>query len=164
MSDLLSEEWGLGRMKITRRHLPHWELEGSTYYLTFCVLRGTLSRAERNLVLEHVKSGDGRFYALLGAIVMPDHAHAILKPKPNVALSRIVKGVKGVTARRVNQQRGARGPLWQDEYWDRIIRDQEELRQKLEYMLNNSVRKGLVEDPWRYDAWFFNEEAFELRS
>jgi hypothetical protein len=49
-----------------------------------------------------------------------------------------------------------RGSIWQDESWDRIIRDQKELDEKLHYMLYNPVRKGLVEDPWEWDGWLYN--------
>jgi len=34
-----------------------------------------------------------------------------------------------------------------NESWDRIVRDQTELNEKLSYMLNNPVKKGLTEDP-----------------
>jgi hypothetical protein len=54
----------------------------------------------------------------------------------------------------VNESRGARGSLWQDESWDRILRNQDEMEEKLRYMLNNPVEAGLVEDPWLWPGWF----------
>jgi hypothetical protein len=48
----------------TRRHLPHWTLPGSAYYVTFHLAAGELTPAERRIVLDHVKSGHGRFYDL----------------------------------------------------------------------------------------------------
>ena len=142
---------------IYRRKLPHWRLEGSTYYISFKLAQDVFSQRERQIVLKHIRSGHGRFYTLLACVVMPDHVHTILKPHKGVELSRIMKGIKGVSARQINQARGARGTLWQGESWDRIIRDEAELGEKFNYMLMNPFKRGLVEDPWRYDGWFFND-------
>src|SRR6476661_3561210 len=100
-------------LKKTRRNLPHWTLDGSVYFVTFRLLEGVLVPAERVLVLDHVKAGRGTFYALLAAVVMPDHVHIILKPNPGFNLSRIMKGMKGASSRLVNEARGAKGRLWQ---------------------------------------------------
>jgi hypothetical protein len=41
--------------------------------------------------------------------------------------------------------------VWQDESYDRIIRDDQELEEKLLYMYNNPVKAGLVADPADYE-------------
>ena len=146
-------------LEITRRHLPHWRLEGSTYFVTFRLLQGELDPEERRVVLGHVKAGHKKYYHLLGAVVMPDHAHVILRPNPKVSLSRITKGTKGVTARLVNTMRGRAESLWQDESWDRIVRDQNELDEKMGYIFDNPVRAGLVDDGWKYDGLYINPEG-----
>ena len=89
---------------------------------------------------------------------MPDHVHLLLQPMPGVSLSRIMKGIKGVSSKRLNDLRGTRGPLWQDESWDRIVRDEEEFIEKLNYMLNNPMKSGLCDDGWTYEGWYFNPE------
>jgi hypothetical protein len=33
------------------------------------------------------------------------------------------------------------------------------LDEKLQYMLDNPVRAGLVTDGWDYDAWYVNQKA-----
>jgi REP element-mobilizing transposase RayT len=116
-----------------------------------------LDAPERQIVLEHVKSGAGACYTLIAATIMPDHAHLLLTPRSQTGLSRILEGIKGASARLVNQHRNSQGKIWQDESWDRIVRNQDELDEKLEYMLNNSVKKQLVTDPWTYDGWYYNE-------
>jgi putative transposase len=145
-------------LKITRRRLPHWTLPGSTYYVTFCVADGTLSAEERRIVLTHVKEGHGRYYDLAAATVMPDHVHLILKPLGGYDLPRIVKGIKGVTARLVNARRGAKGRLWQEDCWDRILRDTTEFDQKLQYMYDNAVKARLAAEGGDYDYWYFNPD------
>jgi len=148
-------------LKITRRKLPHWTLKGATYFVTFRTLRGELSVGEQKTVLEHIKEGDGKFYELIAVVIMPDHIHILLIPMEGYALSRIMKGVKGVSAHKINLIRKTKGNVWQDESYDRIIRDQEELNEKLNYMLNNPVKKGLTDDPWNYHGWYFNERYNE---
>jgi thiamine-phosphate pyrophosphorylase len=140
------------------RRLPHWRLDGATYFITFRVKTGELRAAERTLILEHLRTGDPKFYTLLAAVVMPDHVHILLRPAQGVELERIMKGTKGATARKVNDVRAVRGHLWQDECWDRIMRDQAELNEKIEYCLNNPVKKGLVVDPWDYPWWFYKSD------
>ena len=146
------------RLTITRRHLPHWTLRGSTYYVTFHLAAGELSAEQRRLVLTHVKSGHGRFYDLAAAVVMPDHVHVILKPRSDFTLSNILKGIKGVAARLLNQQRNTCGRVWQEESWDRILRSADEFDEKLQYMYENPVRAGLVDDGSAYDGWYCNPD------
>jgi REP element-mobilizing transposase RayT len=107
--------------------------------------------------LDHVKSGADKFYLLIAAVIMPDHVHVLIQPLDTFDLSRICKGMKGVSARLVNQSRRVNGYLWQDESWDRIMRNQDELDEKLQYMLDNPVRKGLISDGWLYPWWYYNE-------
>ena len=46
--------------KITRRHLPHWQIAGATYFLTWrCADGVTLSEAERDIVLAASATGMG---------------------------------------------------------------------------------------------------------
>ena len=146
-------------LRRTRRRLPHWRLPGATYFITFRLLSGQLSPEERKLVLEHLLSGDPAFYSLIAAQVMPDHAHMLLCPNPARSLSQIMKGIKGVTARKLNKNRGTKGRVWQDEYFDRIVRDNSELMEKLQYMFHNPLGRGLVEDPLDYDGWYVKDLA-----
>lgn len=134
----------------TRRNLPHWQIEGSTYFVTFRSASGDFDEEERLLVLRHIISGDDQFYRLAAGVVMPDHCHLLLRPLSNYTLSRVMKGIKGVSSRLVNQHRGTTGQIWQDESWDRIVRDGEEFQEKLIYIVENPVRAGLVKVPEEY--------------
>ena len=142
---------------IRRRKLPHWVLKGATYFITFRAIQRELSVDEQKIVLEHIKEGDDKFYELIAAVIMSDHVHVLLTPRENITLSRIMKGIKGVSAHKINMLRKTKGNVWQDESYDRIIRDQGELTEKLNYMLNNPVKKGLTDDIWNYHGWYFND-------
>ncbi len=228
--DVLSTE-GIGSdLTITRRNLPHWQLGGSTYFVTFRVREGvTLAPEERAMVLQsclygHPEGvagggacptnrnggtatngcskaaqigkagagkgsgertgegacptcGDGGTAALAcwenrkvgwrlhAAIVMPDHVHLLLTPAEVksggwVPLSKIMQGVKSVTSHRINKRRGRKGPLWQDESYDRVIRDEDEFNNKLKYICENAAKAGLAGDSFEY-AFFWWEGSEE---
>ncbi len=141
-------------LKITRRHLPHWQLGGSIYFVTFRTKRIFLKEAERARILGHICEGDGKFYDLFAAVIMPDHVHVLLRPREGYDLSRVMKGIKGVSARVINRERCMRGTVWRDESYDRIVRDGREFDQKLIYMYENPIKKGLAPDPSLYCGWF----------
>ena len=141
----------------TKRHLPHWTLKGSTYFVTFRAKQAELTIGEQRLVLEQIKEGNHRYYDLIAAVVMPDHVHIVLTPKAEYSLSNIMKGIKGVSAHKINVKRKTSGSIWQDESFDRIIRDEDELNEKIAYMFHNPLKKGLTEDPWSYHGWYYAE-------
>jgi REP element-mobilizing transposase RayT len=89
---------------------------------------------------------------------MPDHVHLLLRPKKEYSLSRVMRGIKGVSAHKVNQHRGTKERVWQNESFDRIVRDGIEFDQKLKYMYNNPLKKGLTIDPSHYIGWFYNKK------
>jgi len=144
-------------LKITRRHLPHWSIEGAIYFVTFCVHGGTFDSDEQSIMIQHITESDGRFYDCFAAVVMPNHVHLLLRPKAGTSLTRIMHGIKGAGARKINQHRHSMGKVWQSESYDRIIRDQIEFDEKLNYMLNNPVMKQLTDDPGNYGGWYCNK-------
>ena len=149
----------VAELKITRRHLPHWSLEGSAYFVTFRATWGIVfNEEEQRIVLEHIKEGNETFYHCYAAIVMPDHVHLLIRPNERMTLSRVMHGLKGVSAHKINLHRGTNGQVWQDESYDRIVRNDVEFRNELNYMYNNPVKKGLTEEPEKYAGWYLNDE------
>ena len=129
-------------------------MQGAAYYITFKLKDGHLTGEEVRIVLEHIKSGQSRFYLLVAVQVMSNHVHVILTPKDGFSLSRILKGVKGVSAKLVNEYRGQSGSLWEQESYDRIIRNQIDFDEKLNYMYENPLKAGIAERPEDYQGWF----------
>ncbi|MBM4168938.1 MAG: hypothetical protein FJ215_07245 [Ignavibacteria bacterium] len=77
-------EWTEGEWIVKkRRHLPHWQMRGATYFVTFRIGRGAMTPDEQVLVLDHIRGGSEKYYKLHAAIVMPDHAHILITPKKN---------------------------------------------------------------------------------
>jgi len=139
-----------GKLSKSRRRLPHWELGGATYFVTFRLLKGVLSDKECQIVLDHLIDGEGVFYNLPIAVVMPDHCHLLIRPKPSYDLPRVMRGIKGVSARLINHSRGTTGSIWQDESQDRIVRNEDEAIEKAQYIFDNPRRAELVDNPLNY--------------
>ncbi|HUU96554.1 MAG TPA: hypothetical protein VM487_12505, partial [Phycisphaerae bacterium] len=72
-------------------------------------------------------------------------------------LAEIMSGIKGASAHSVNKLLGRKGHVWQDESFDHILRRNENIQEKVEYICLNPVRKGLVADendyPWLWREW-----------
>ncbi|MGE3315448.1 MAG: transposase [Planctomycetaceae bacterium] len=146
------------KLHITKRNLPHWTIDEGTYFVSFRLRAGSLTELERRTVLDHIRTGHEKHYLLAAAVVMPDHVHLLLRTLPGIELPRIMKGIKGVSARLINQSRKTRGEIWQDESWDRVVRDAADFDEKLRYMVDNPIKAGLVDDTTRYCAWHCNGE------
>jgi REP element-mobilizing transposase RayT len=86
---------------------------------------------------------------------MPDHWHALIWTAFPLTISRAVQDVKWISANSLNRARGARGTVWQHQFWDRFVRNQKEFGQRLDYMHLNPVRKGLASRPedWRWSSY-----------
>jgi putative DNA methylase len=66
---------------------------------------------------------------------------------PGQSLFQIVHSWKSYTAHRIRKLTGVTGRIWQPEYWDRFIRDDEHFVAAAEYIENNPVLAGLVDSP-----------------
>ena len=134
-----------------RRNLPHWEMPGSIYFITFRTVQGfVLEDHARDIVLQAICFHKDKKYALSAAVIMPDHAHLILQPLKKsetcfYSLAEITHSIKSYSAKQVNKALSRSGSVWLDESFDRIIRDDNELAEKLNYVLNNPFKAGLCD-------------------
>jgi REP element-mobilizing transposase RayT len=120
------------------------------------------TRMARDIVLRSCLHEHERTIDLDVAVVMPDHAHLIFTPRINFAasstypLAEITKAVKGASSHLINRRLGTHQRIWQEESFDHVLRASEKLREKIEYVINNPVRKGLVANsidyPWSWSA------------
>jgi REP element-mobilizing transposase RayT len=100
-----------------------------------------------------IEGCDKNSLELEAAVVMPDHAHLIFRIlKGN--LGDALRKIKGASARQVNIVLKRSGSLWMDESFDHIIRREDELKEKIEYVQNNPVKKGLVDVAEQY-RWLY---------
>jgi REP element-mobilizing transposase RayT len=135
-------------VSFSRRRLPHWELDGSTYFVTFRTI-GPLgapleSSMPASMVEEALWYGCGERYVLDAYVIMPDHVHVLMMPSMGWSLAKILQSIKGFTAREINKVLGRKGSFWQDESFDHLIRDEMDWQDKFNYIHDNPVEAGLV--------------------
>jgi REP element-mobilizing transposase RayT len=139
-----------------RRKMPHYQKAGRSVFVTFCKgNREPFSPLARDVVLSHCLHDHGKRYELHAAVVMPEHVHLLLTPLRDekgwpCGLPAILKALKGTSARSINQLLGSSGSVWQEESFDHVPRSQGSFEEKLEYIRQNPVRRGLVKNPEDY--------------
>jgi len=99
-----------------------------------------------SIVVEAILRREQRHYELHAWVVMPNHVHLLITPL--VEVSKVMQSLKRFTARECNRILGRTGqPFWQDESYDRLVRDDAEFSRIGRYIEMNPVRAGLVSAP-----------------
>jgi putative transposase len=94
-------------------------------------------------------TADSCEFHLLAYCFMPDHLHMLVQGQEDSSnLVRFVQRYKQLTAYEYKQRTASK--LWQDSYFDRILRSDEPLVSVAEYIFNNPVSAGLVEQATLY--------------
>jgi type I restriction enzyme R subunit/putative DNA methylase len=108
-----------------------------------------LRRADvAGLAANALKFFDGQRYELRSWVVMPNHVHAVVWPRPGHTLSRILHSWKSYTAMQANRLlRREREIFWQKESYDHWIRDDEERARLVAYVEVNPVKARLCARP-----------------
>ncbi|MBP9890388.1 MAG: FAD-dependent monooxygenase [Planctomycetes bacterium] len=104
------------------------------------------------IVANALRHFDGDRYELIAWCVMPNHVHAVLAPRAEHSLEAILHSWKSFTAKRCNEVLGRKGEFWQREYYDRLVRDADELNRCVDYVVENPSRAGLVDWVWVGEA------------
>jgi REP element-mobilizing transposase RayT len=135
------------------------------YFLTFCTF-------DRRDVFSDVATGQfvasqlrrtcrAQRFAVLAYCLMPDHAHLLVEGTcDSCDLRHLMKSAK----QRSGQSFAARHehPLWQEGFYDRVLRPEDDARKVARYIIDNPVRAGLVASPLDYellgsDVWTVRE-------
>jgi REP element-mobilizing transposase RayT len=133
-----------------RRRLPHIEKDKRPIFITFTTdHRWKMPDEARTIVLESCLKENGNKFELHTAEVMPDHAHLLLSPLRDAegwdfSLPQIMHAIKGVLARKINILLSRSGPVWQAEFFDHVLRSNDSVAEKMDYICRNPVRAGLV--------------------
>ena len=105
---------------------------------------------------------DGQRYTLEAYCVMPNHVHLVMTPLAAEngyhALARIMYCIKRPTAIAANRLLGRQGPFWQSESYDHVVRNPDELRRIVAYVLLNPVKAGLVDTANRW-LWSYSRSG-----
>ena len=97
-------------------------------------------------------------YQLIEWVIMPNHLHFLLKPIAPHTLSAIIHSIKSYTAFNANRLLQRSGKFWQEDYYDRYIRNYEHYEKTISYIRNNPVKAKLCEKPndWKFSSAYFH--------
>ena len=124
-----------------------------TYFLT-CVayrrrqafLAPAAAKVAYETILRSAEMGRFRLHAF---VIMPDHVHVLFEPGEKFSLERCVQFIKGGIS--FNLRETVKGEIWQREYHDHRVRDDDEFLAYRGYIERNPSKRGLKD--WRW-IWF----------
>jgi putative transposase len=139
------------------------------YITTSCYLRRPLLEAtgRRDLFLEVLEHVRRRYhFVVVGYVVMPEHIHLLLSEPERGNPSTVMQAVKQGFARRILgrlRSQVANEPrcpcvgeehIWQHRFYDFVLWSAQKRQEKLHYIHQNPVTRGLVEEPeqWRWSS------------
>jgi putative transposase len=142
-------------METGRRPLPHdtplWvDASRSVFFITCCAedraampfSRTETARGLLDSILHRISTQEWWVHA---ATIMPDHAHLVLSFPGEVVVVKGLRNWRHWTARTF-------GFRWQRDFFEHRLRSDESLEEKIDYVLQNPVRAGLVRE---WSAWPF---------
>jgi REP element-mobilizing transposase RayT len=147
-----------------RRNLPHFQKSDAPLFVTFRTYKDWhLPPSAQDIAQRHCRGEHGRTIDLHAGVIMPSHVHLLFTPLRDAdgwpfTLAHILKVVKGRSAWEINKTLQRHGPVWQDEFFDHVLRSDESLRAKTEYILQNPIRAGLVRGGEQY-PWCWEEDV-----
>ena len=127
-----------------------------------CVLRHAAPQQELIESLSHFHAA--RFW-LGDFVVMPNHVHALIQPFDGLELEDLLGSIKKWTSRRIghwltahpdtippDEPQYERDRFWQQESYDRIVRDVEELSWFRKYIADNAAQAQVPAGEFHYSA------------
>ncbi len=151
--------------------------QGHLHFLTFSCYRrlpllGTLRM--RNLFVKILGELREQYrFRLVGYVVMPDHVHLLLNEPESATPSKVLQVLKQRVSpkARGKRRRGSGMQLrinfpgetaelrqfWQRRFYDFNVWSQKKIKEKLDYMHVNPVKRALVDHPkdWPWSSWLF---------
>jgi len=152
------------RMHKHLRRLERVWIGWPIYFITTCTLgrRAILAAKEVSEILtDEWRNGRSRHGWAVGRyVIMPDHVHlfcrAELGAKP---LPVFMQRWKEWSSKRMARDLKLSGRVWQEEFFDHVLRSSESYSQKWDYVRENPVRAGLVKTS---DGWPWQGEIQSL--
>ncbi len=99
---------------------------------------------------------DEKRYRLFAWCVMPNHVHVVARLFPGQTLATVVHSWKSLSAKQANRILGKHGVFWQREYYDHLIRNDEEFERAIRYVGENPAKANLKDWKW---VWVCGRDA-----
>jgi len=79
-------------------------------------------------------------YNLWEHTISANHVHLLIEPLEDYPLSDILRSIKSYTANEINRVTGKNGHFWQKEYFDHIVRSEEQLIKFSKYIRRHNYK------------------------
>lgn len=100
------------------------------------------------IVADTLRHFDRQRYELRSWVVMPNHVHVVVWPMEGHDLSGILHSWKSYTSHEFNKRLPEKVvPFWQEESYDHLVRDDEDLARCCHYTIMNPVNARLCSRP-----------------
>jgi putative transposase len=147
------------------RRLDRVWVQDPVYFVTSCAYKRAINlacnRVRSVLVDEWQKARTRHGWAIGRYVIMPGHVHFFCAPEPGgESISQFIGSWKQWTSKRIRVGSTLTTPLWQEEFFDRVLRSVESFSQKWEYVRADPVRAGLASNS---DEWPWQGDIAELR-
>lgn len=143
------------RVEILRKRIDKYEDVGYGH----CFLKDARIAS---MVLENLFHFNGIRYNVLRWCIMPNHVHVLIEVMDGWTLSTIMHGWRSYTAHQANKILERTGVFWMEEYFDRYIRDEKHLETVINYIDNNPVKAGLVDEAHKWPWCSLGQQAAQL--
>ena len=99
-------------------------------------------------------------------VVMPNHVHAVIRPMSSFELEDCLQRIKQYVSTHINRTLKKEGVLWEEESYDRIVRDEEHLWKVVQYIGRNPKKAGIpveqwvrwIHPDWQAAGWDFRDD------
>ncbi|SOD88473.1 transposase [Spirosoma fluviale] len=123
--------------------------------------------AVAQIIADSLHFWDGNRIDLIAYCIMPNHVHAVFTlisestdaGKGNT-LKKLMHSIKSFSAHEANKALKLNGEFWEEETYDRLVRDNDELRRIVKYILSNPVKANLCSD-WKSWKWTYLKPEYD---
>ena len=105
-----------------------------------CVLEDS---ENRQIVWDAILHFDGERYDVYTFVVMPNHVHVMFSPFVEYTRAGILHSWKSFSSKMINKRTGSTGVVWQNESWDRLVRDAGHFARIARYISRNPGKRDI---------------------
>ena len=97
------------------------------------------------IIRDSVLHFEGKRSVAVSFVIMPNHVHLLFAPHPDWRLNDLIFSWKSFSAIQINRRLGRSGVLWQKDYFDRLVRDEDHFANCVRYIRRNPGKARLRE-------------------
>ena len=94
-------------------------------------------------------------FKMIAWVILPDHFHFLINPFGH-DISNIMQRIKMSFSSYYRLRQGINmGRIWQNRFWDHVIRDNDDMNRHIDYIHINPVKHGYTQNPieWQHSLF-----------